>query len=468
MTSVVFLAAVAAAGAGLVAWFCQLEQAGRAATVVAVVWAVVVVDALVYPGLDSPAGLFHPKAGNLRFRLPELLIVAALGARLIARGLPRRVEPKLLWWAAFCTWYATAGLFGLLLGHSLELVLFEVKAVIYVGGGLLLAAGVPAVDYLASRAFRRLVGWSAAGAVAILLTDQLGVRVEAHVPVVPLQRFGEMGTDAGTVLATLGLIAFALSAVTRRHAALLLVAAPLLAAPLVTRQRAGLLALGLGVLVLAAGWISHGRRRFELTPTELAMVGMAMLFLLLAPVVGTAAARPEEPPPANPFAEEIRTAFTSPAKAQSAQSRRYQWIEGRRMVGDHPVMGNGLGTEYWVFEVGPDEFWRLNMTHNVLLDVAVRSGLVGLLLLLVAVGTSLLDGLRSFLRHPDPRVAALGLACAGGIVGLIGRGLVESIFEKYLIATTLGLLLGVLRSTAASVGDPTTADAAALEEAAWS
>lgn len=451
MIVLAFVLVSLAAAAGLFLWFCHLERQGRAVSVVLFVWAVLVVDASIYPGFDSPPGLLHPTFGDFSFRLPEIIIPLALAARVAVRGLPRRIGTGLLWWVAFTFWYLFQAGMGVLSGHSVELILFEAKIIVYLGGGLALAAGVPAAEYIGSRGLPRLIKGASVAALVLLVMDQLEVKVAAELPLFPLERFGEMGADAATIFAVLGVVGLALAACTTERQGLLLAASPLLICPLSTEQRASLVALVVSFVVLAVGWwIDRGRQRFTITPTDVALFSVGLLALLLVPSFGRVTS--ERAPSINPFAEELRSSFTSRGKTQSAQSRENQWEKAAQLVQERPVLGWGLGREYWHFEEGPDEFWKTNITHNIGLDLLMRSGVVGLGLFLLAVGTPLMNAPRTWRLHPDPRVAALALACAAAAIGIFARGMVESILEEYRLATAFGLVLGTLRAATTSLG----------------
>jgi O-antigen ligase len=88
------------------------------------------------------------------------------------------------------------------------------------------------------------------------------------------------------------------------------------------------------------------------------------------------------------------------------------------------------------------------LTHNILLDLALRTGVVGLILFVVAVALTFRDGVRTWLRQSDDRIAALALACTAALAALLAKGMVESLFEKYRLAVFLGLLVGVMISGA--------------------
>ena len=96
---------------------------------------------------------------------------------------------------------------------------------------------------------------------------------------------------------------------------------------------------------------------------------------------------------------------------------------------------------------------RTDLTHNIILDLfLMRTGLIGLILFVSALGVSLYEGIQVWRRHPDRFVAVLALGLVAVILGLVSKGMVESIFEKYRLACLLGLMLGMLRSTVVSMG----------------
>jgi MFS-type transporter involved in bile tolerance (Atg22 family) len=80
----------------------------------------------------------------------------------------------------------------------------------------------------------------------------------------------------------------------------------------------------------------------------------------------------------------------------------------------------------------------------------MRSGLIGLGLFVLALFFSLFEGLMAWRLHPDRMVAVLALALVAVVVAFVSKGMVESIFEKYRLATMLGISLGLLRSAVTS------------------
>jgi len=89
--------------------------------------------------------------------------------------------------------------------------------------------------------------------------------------------------------------------------------------------------------------------------------------------------------------------------------------------------------------------------HNIVLDLWLRLGLVGLTIFVVALADSIIGGLRAWRRHTDPRIAALSLALVAVLAGLIATGFLEPLLDEYRFATLLGVSLGMLRACVTSL-----------------
>ena len=77
---------------------------------------------------------------------------------------------------------------------------------------------------------------------------------------------------------------------------------------------------------------------------------------------------------------------------------------------------------------------------------------------LAAIGSVLNAGILVWRKHLRSEVAALALAASACLVGLLARGLVESIFEKYRLAVGLGVLIGLVLSARTSLDAPADAE----------
>ncbi len=442
------LSCAAAALLLLVNLFVRFERGGRGDRTLQAVLAVIVVDAALNPlSFATPTGLFKLQVGPYSVFLPEVVISLALAARLATRRPATRWSTDMLWWAAFFLWMLGAAALGILAGHPPNLVLFESKALLYVGGSFALAAGgrLRATDLLSP------IRWAAPVAGLLVVLDQAGVRVTADLPLLPLRGFGAMGADAATIFGALGLVGLLLVAPARRRPLDAVAALVLAASPLVAEQRAALIGGAISVAVASGLVLLRRRRRLPATrQAALPLVATGLVAVLLLPVSLRLA---REPAAAVPLVGQLRESFVRPAKQQSWESRRNQWAVAPRVIAAHPWVGSGLGTTYWHYELAENQLIETDVTHDLVLDLLLRMGVIGLSLFLLALSSSLRNGLVVVRRHPDDVVAALCAGLLAVVAGLLAKGMVESILEKYRIAVLLGLALGALRGAAAPAAE---------------
>jgi O-antigen ligase len=448
-----------AVGLALFFVFRRLDRSDRSTTVVAIVWGLLLLDTCLYPNESTvPTGLIHPAIGALSFRLIDVVVLVALAARLTTRGLGR-FGPRGLLWGAFLAWIATAGAIGFVNGNALDQLTFEGKELLYLSA-MLLTAGIPASRYLEKGFLTRLIGVTALLATLLLVTSTAGITVSlgsqapaaatagADTAETTYLAAGTLGTDTTTMFVALGVIALALglnATRPRQRFGFLLASAPLLASTLGPSQRAAFVGLGvsLGVLIFLCA-VSH--RRLKAKPTELVLAALVVIALVIGPTVLQTVSK--QKPAAVPFSNQVATGFQSRGEQLTTQDRLNQWHVAEGLIADRPVLGWGLGKTYYYFEPGSMEFFKLDITHNVGLDILLRTGAVGFLLLVAALATSIFGALRTWYRSRDELIAALALGTTAAVLGLIGKGMAESILEKYRIAVALGLFLGILLSTA--------------------
>ncbi|CAN5159117.1 hypothetical protein BH20ACT16_BH20ACT16_15070 [soil metagenome] len=369
----------------LFVWFVQLERTGRGVIVVGFVLGLVIVEAALYQSQNEiPAGLFHPEYRSLSFRLLDLVIPVAVLAWLLQRRRTPATDVRVLLWLVFLAWMATAGLVGAYEQNPLRLVGFHGKAIVYLGA-LVLAASVPLEDYLAKRRVERFLVGSAGLAALLISTDLAHIDVTAGLPLLPLQGFGVMGTDVATILSGLGALAFALGVFAdERRGRLLGIAVLLLATPAFADQRAAFLALCAAMATVVAGMLLS-RRRVRVTPTEAGLAGAAVAGLLLVSALpGLASDRPVK----LPLQDRLTTTFTSYEEVLTTRDRLNQWNAAWPLIAERPVLGWGLGKEYAYYDPGFFVFRKVDLTHNILGDIALRTGFVGLALFLLAFGAT--------------------------------------------------------------------------------
>ena len=433
---------------GFFALFLAFERSGRSPTTVTVIWAILIADSSLYASQNEvPTGLFHPDAAGLSFRIVDVAVVAALAARTVAGPALRWVSIAGVLWAAAIVWILASAALGVYNGNSGELVSFEAKAAIYLAA-MALTAGVPFARYLRERRILRLVRVSAVIATVLVFADKTGVRIAADIPWLPLVDTGRLGSDAGTLFASIGIVALAMGAYDERdRARWLLPATPLITAGFAANQRAALLALLVSLAVLAL-YMARGRLKVRITPTETGLVALAAVACLLTPVVIQLQAGSTAP--RVPYVPTLTQTLYGREKVLSAQERIDQLRAARRLIAERPIFGWGLGNEFTYYRVGITDFETTNLTHNILADLWRRTGVVGLLFFVAALGTTIVAGSRAWLGERETAQAALMLGSLAVVIGLIPKGLVENLFEKYRMVLLLGLMIGMVSSAIAA------------------
>ena len=439
-----------------------LEKRGDGIVTVALILGLLVVEDAIYGSQNTiPRGFFHPVLGGQSLRLYEVVIPLALLARLTARGVPRVISTASLAWAAFIAWLLTAAVMGRVGGNAPNLVTFEGKAAIYIGA-FVLAAGVPASEYFERRPMKVVLVLAAFLASLIDLLTLTGTRIYTSLPGISPPTdldpttgftvhsgFGAVGADTATIFFSLAIIllAYAMTKSSGRASAVVL-AIPLAAAGVLSNQRAAVLGIAAAVGALAV--LAPLRQdRITLTSAHVVIAAGLVAMALVVPTFWTAALG--SPRPTIPFAGVYEQTFGGVGNEQSAQDRYNQWSNARELIKQQPVLGWGLGKVYIYYDEATKAFKTTPLTHNIGLDLLVRTGIVGLVFFIGALGLSLAGGVRVWREHRDDRIATLAAACVAVVIGLVAKGMVESIFEKYRLAVFLGLSLGVLLSAAASL-----------------
>jgi O-antigen ligase len=456
LASVGLLLGVGALAFGI---FVVLEAADRREAVVAVVLATVVVESLLFASQnDVPEGLFHPTLLGTSFRLPDLLVPVALLARLVVAGLPRRVTLPGLLWGAFLAWVV----FGYVVGRSEDNdageVLFQGKALLVFGGAAALSAGLRPERLVGRRITGWWVGVLAVTALPLALLTLSELNWDVRWPGLELEAFGTYGADASSIVMTVAVAVLLVESCRESPRPIVAAAAVLLLlSPLAGTQSASVVQLGtMGVLLLLVRVGVVWRRRTTVGAREGALFTMAMCAVLVVAVLVPAARDARMP-----IAQNIEENFANEASGATAEARTKIWADARKLFAERPWIGWGLGKRIELREeIGR---YREFTAHNVVIDMLLQSGVIGLALFLTALVTTLGQAWRSWTTHADDRLAALALACAAAVVGLLAKGLAESVLYKFRLSTLLGLLVGVIcavaaqrRRVGAMAGDETT------------
>jgi len=450
------LEAVLALGAvvGVIALFVHWERSGKEHLVVLVLLGMLVVEATIYADQNTlPRSIFHPGSGSTQVRLPEIYISLALIARLIARGKPRRISLPAGLWLAFAVWMVVGLVEGRLNHNLMTQNLYEAKDIIYIVGAYALAAGVPIRRYLDGGALYRLGALSTACASIVAVMAVAKISINMNLPGLPLQNFGAVGNESAALFLAIGTICFlvrlASGSVRFRH---VLGLVPVVMCVVLASERAVLLNLvGVAAVIALALLIGHRHgiaRRFRLTSQQVGRLVLGILAavsaLLLVVVVPAALDRRA---PRLPLLSSFNGLFTSQGKVESAQDRVNLASVAESMIHQHPIIGWGLGVEFNYYEAGSRSVMPIAYAHNILLDIWLRVGIIGVVLFAVALAVSLVGGLQVWRRHTDPVTAALALALIAVLTGLLVTAFLEPLIDEYRLATLFGVSLGMLRAT---------------------
>jgi O-antigen ligase len=450
------LALLSEAAAGLLllgvlgAAFLRREATGRRLTALHLVVLILVLDCALFPAGGTSTGIFVLPINNHTTGTLFLLMPFLLGLRWLSGRARLRFSVTGLAWTAFFLWLLAEFYAGHLHGNSSSDAIQEAKVIIMLGGAAMLAAGVEARDLVGRQGIPRMVRWAAPIATVITATSLAHVHTNRSFGLFHGVSTGDMGADAASVFASLGMLGLAIAlAAPERHRNGLLSSGVLLIAPVFTGQRASLLGLIAG-LALIAVWplLSKRHRVLRVTPKE--KVAVALAVLAVAGLLSLASATGHG---YNPRSSTVATSFTSAGKQDSAQSRINQWKVARQLIAEQPWLGYGLGKTYLhveQIEGAPLFYVHNDLTHDIFLDILLRAGIVGLFFMVLALFSTAWAGLRAAYHHTSARIGALGLASTAIVVEMMTRGAVESIFEKERLAVLLGLTVGLACSASRS------------------
>jgi hypothetical protein len=443
----------AIAGVVVLVGFVVLEERRRPEVAVILTVGLTVLDTIVYPHQgDVPIGPFRPAVLGQDLRLADVIVPVALGARLLVRGLPRRVTAEGLVWSIVFAWYAFAGIVGWVRDQPTDLILFQGKFILETGGMLALVAGVPIARLTTTRLLEHtaLVG----GVVAGVLIPLALAKVSIDVPLLSGARVGDIAPDAATTLFTIGVLVLIPSLCRPEpKGSVLLGAGAMIATPFVADQRAAL--LGMVPVIIGVGLAMAGPTWRRRSPVRIAAVlPVAAIALLPVGIAAAGAATRGEGVSKLPLVERLSETFASQQKQLSADARVHLVRAGRDLSTSRPVIGQGLGQPALLEpEAAGNSTQVLGDFHNIAVDMSVRTGFTGLALLLTAVAVTFVDAAQRWSRLARDVHAGFVLAATTALSGLLVKGLFETIFQKYRLAVLLGLLLGVIAAAASAAFD---------------
>lgn len=428
---VIILLGAALMVTALVAWFYVLELNDRRHTIFLIFVGVFFVEVLTMPEAASvPVGLFRPTVLGQDFRPPDLIIFAALAARVLG-GRWGRIGPTGLAWSPFIAFYATGTFIGLaLVDLPFAQVLFQGKLLLYIVGAAVIFSGAD-VRRLADDVGR--FGVFVAPLVPIaFITSASGSGLALNTP---LQRFPELGrfsNDTVTVLVVLGGMVIACELVRKPpRLSAVIGGCVLLLAPLTGTQRASYLSLVavVGVLVLLlAGNVWRRRSVVSVSQVILVLATVASVSLVGFALGGGASL--------------VDDAFGGQGKSESAEARVRLYDRSVALISERPILGSGVGIQVESTRVNTGEE-LVTVAHNVVLDMWLRVGLVGLVFFFVALTATVLVGWGVWRNSTDDAAAAIGVAAVILIAGWFAKALVEPALDKFRLSLILGAGVGL-------------------------
>jgi O-antigen ligase/polysaccharide polymerase Wzy-like membrane protein len=376
----------------------------------------------------------------------ELLLLFALGVAIVSAAATSGVHASRAdvaarlrgGWPILLFIVAVLGglLRGLLGGGDAYIGLWELRYLLYIPACyLVVRAGLRTSEHVAGILRVGLVATALLGAeatyrrIALIDTGQLGV--------VP-----EFAYEHEDVLFLSGFVLFLLAAYVfgafRRARLVGLLLAPLLLyALLATERRAGIIVLLVGIAAIALTALFVRRRAFILS--ALPVLVFTALYLVIFWNVGGILGQP---------ARAIKSLYEpDPRDAASNLYRILETFDITVTIHSDPVFGVGFGRPF-IMAIGlPDlswwPFWHFE-THNNILWVWLKTGVVGYLLFWTMVGGAVSRAAYAAKRLVDPTLRCAALFCLVAVVGTIVFAYVDLGLVSGRVTVLLGIALGIL------------------------
>ncbi|MGF9664319.1 O-antigen ligase family protein [Arthrobacter crystallopoietes] len=274
----------------------------------------------------------------------------------------------------------------------------------------------------------------------------ISVMSVAGIPPVTLSAFP--GSSLGTIAGDLGTIVGVLAICSVCEAAMkghLSWSLLWLLLPVLGNQRAAILTTTLlGIACMIFVWwrfqLIGARSRNRL---ELAAVFGGMLGSL---AVGIALLNPSSFGIISQTIDGLTTVFTSEGKQASAATRPFQLNLAWEGFKEQPLVGHGLGKGVYFYDIYNKELVTTGSAHNFIADIALRGGLVGIILatilFIVAVGIRY--------QWTVPR-----LAFCAALMTLMAKAALEPAFDKFRLVFLIAFCVSAMVVSRTSIGSDT-------------
>jgi len=449
LEALVLLTPVVMLGGLFFGYLVRLERDGRVHVVVLIILGLVVADAFLNGTQRTvPAGLFRPTLGGLDVRLPDLVIPLALAARLVTARSYRPLATRSLVWIAFFAWYGVGMVVGYFFNNPVDIILFQSKLLLWMGGGMIIASRANLGLLVSSQAYVRGVQFVGAVGGLLLVMRIAGIQFAMNLPGVPLPKIGDYSADASTLAVLIGLPMLLLELAREvRRVSVVLPCLALLLMPFGATQGAAFVGLGVSILlVLMVSATPEWRRRVRVRPMEIVLFASAVVGLgLFAGVVSGSQVEITQT-----FEENIEEALFADVQETTTALRVELWQEAWEEISADPLFAAGVGARVALNLTWP-RTPTLSEAHNIYWDVALRLGLIGIGLFLFAFVKTIGSVISVWRRHYDDLVATFVLGLGIALAGLAAKGFAESILEKYRLIVVAGIFIGFVFAAASEL-----------------
>lgn len=432
------LAALLAA-AGIVGYFIKLERENRRHVVIQILLVALLLEILMQPdGNGAEIGLFRIPIGPFDARPADLIVPLGLAARALSSHVPRRLSAAALLWICFIVWYGAGAPVGFLNGNPLSDVIAQGRGVIIGGGLMILVAGIDVREFVANDRIQRAGRFVGVIGTLLLVTHFSGIAFTLDVPVVGFRNLGALDSDARTLFPILGVMAITAEVSgARRRLSVIIPSFALISTPIAATQGGPYLSLlvllaGLTFVALGTTW----KRRMNLTALDVGFVLSMFLVIGAGSILTSGGSSPA-------FVDQFEEAVLSDTQATTTGERFQLWDQAGEIVAESPVWGVGLGVFGTIERTFPNG--EVDTTfHNVPLDIAARTGLVGAFLAAAALGLTLRHGATVWRKSESMIIASVAMTSCLGLLAVSGRALVASSLEHTRITVGFFLLVGLV------------------------
>ena len=446
------LVAIAAllGAAAMVSFFVRLENEGRSHVVVQILLVALLYELVVHASFQRvPVGVFRVPLGPFDARPADLLVPLALAARAFGAVVPRQIRIAALLWGCFSVWYLAQAPVGILNGNESSDVIAQGRGIMIGAGLMVLVSGIDITKLVAGERLQkagRIVG--VVGAV-LFLTHFAKLSFRFDAPIIGFDELGALGGDSRTLFPILGLMALMAEISSgKRRMTVIVPSFALLVTPVAATQGGPYLSLLLMMTLLtivAAG--STWKRRMNLTAVDVGFVLSLFLIIGAVSVFSSGGAKPV-------FVDQFEEAVLSDSQATTTGERYQLWDEAGDIIAASPIWGDGLGVFGTIERRFPNN--AIDTTfHNVPLDIAARTGLVGAALASAAMAATAFQALKVWRRHANPVVASVAMTAMLGSCAIMARAFVSSSIEHPRVTVAYFLLIGLVLACARSLDEAT-------------